>query len=229
MAYYRRRLARIHATDYTMFARAAAQVLQAEPAGSVLDVGCGAGDLAELLEGWEYTGLDASPDMIALARHRYPHARFLQADARELPDGPVNAIVAVGEVLNYATDLPGFIAWVAAARSRLQPGGILLVDLAGPTRADPQPRTTVQQGEDYRIEVTVSTDPHRQTLTRVITITDDEGTETETHVLHLMDPVDVVAALRNAGFDVTALNGYSEELPFPRGWSGFLGRVILES
>ena len=134
----------------------------------VLDVGCGAGDLAELLEGWEYTGLDASPDMIALARRRYPHARFLQADARELPDGPVNAIVAVGEVLNYATDLPGFIAWVAAARSRLQPGGILLVDLAGPTRADPQPRTTVQQGEDYRIEVTVSTDPHRQTLTRVI-------------------------------------------------------------
>lgn len=229
MPYYRRRLARIHAADYTMYARAAAVVLRAEPPGVVLDVGCGAGDLAGQLDGWDYTGIDASPDMIALARQRYPTARFVRADAGDLPEGPVTAIVAVGEVLNYATDLPGFIAWAAAARSRLRPGGVLLVDLAGPTRADPEPRTSVRQGEDYRLEITVSTDPRRRTLTRTITITDARGTETETHVLHLMDPVDVVAALRAAGFEVTALNGYTPDLPFPRGWSGFLGRVILES
>jgi trans-aconitate methyltransferase len=167
--------------------------------------------------------------MIALARQRFPQARFIQADAAGLPDDQVTAIVAVGEVLNHATDLPGFIAWAAAARSRLRPGGVLLVDLAGPTRADPEPRTSVRQGQDYRLEVTVSTDAERRTLTRTITITDLAGTETETHVLHLMDPVEVVAALRSVGFEVTALNGYSADLPFPRGWSGFLGRVILES
>lgn len=226
MAYYRGRLARVHATDYTMYARAAARLLLTQPRGAVLDVGCGAGDLVELLEGWEYIGLDASPAMIALARQRYPHARFVQADARDLPDAQVTAVVAVGEVLNYVTDLPGFIAWLAIARERLQPGGVLLVDVAGPTRADPEPRTQTTQGDGYHLEVTVSTDPQRLTLTRTITVSDAEGSETETHILHLMDPVEVAAALRNAGFEVTALNGYSDDLPFPRGWSGFMARRI---
>lgn len=229
MAYYRRRLAAIHAADYTMFARAAGARLSREPAGRVLDVGCGAGDLLEALDGWDYIGVDASPDMIELARQRYPRTRFVQADLRDLPDEQVDAIVAVGEVLNYAIDLPGLIEWLRLARQRLRSGGVLLFDVAGPTRADPEPRTSITTGEGYRLEVTVSTDPERRQLTRHITLTDAEGTQTETHVLHLMDPVDVVAALHRAGFDVTPLDRYADDLPFPRGWSGFLCRVILET
>lgn len=229
MAYYRRRLARIHVQDYTAYATAAAHLLAAEPTGSVLDVGCGGGDLHAGLPGWDYLGLDASPDMIALARSGFPAARFECGDAMALPSRPVNAIVAVGEVLNYATDLAGFIAWARQARRRLRPGGVLLLDLAGPTRADPQPQTRLTSTPTYQIEVTVQTDPQRQILTRKIVVHDDAGSETETHVLHLMDPLDVVAALRAAGFEVTSLDRYAPDLPFARGWSGFLGRVILDT
>jgi hypothetical protein len=31
--------------------------------------------------------------------------------------------------------------------------------------------------------------------------------------------------LRAAGFDAVALPAYRDDLPFPRGWSGFLARV----
>ena len=77
----------------------------------------------------------------------------------------------------------------------------------------------------YRIEVTVSTDASRQMLRREITVDDERGRTTEIHELHLIDPVEVMAALRAAGFRATALDRYSAELPFPRGWSGFLARV----
>lgn len=225
MAYYAAALARVHAADFTMFARAAGALLRNEPVGVVIDVGCGAGDLVEVLDGWDYLGIDASPDMIAIARQRYPHARFQVGDVADLPDGQVDVIAAVGEVLNYATDLPGLIDWVHQVRQHLRPGGLLLLDLAGPTRADPEPRTRRTSGDGYTLSVTTQTDPQRRTLTRTITLTTADATETETHVLHLMDPVDVVAALRSAGFNVTALDRYADDLPFPRGWTGFIARV----
>lgn len=229
MGLYGRRLARIHARDYTMYARAAAALLSEEPKGTVIDVGCGGGDVLEGLEGWTYLGVDISADMIALARERYPQAQFLQADARDLPDVPTSAVLAIGEVVNYAMDLPGLIEWVHKVRGRLNPGGVLILDVAGPTRAEPEPRTQVHVADDYRLEVTVFTDAARTTLTRTIVVRDAQGSDTETHTLHLMDPVDVMAALRAAGFEVTPLDRYADDLPFPRGWSGFLARVILDS
>ena len=229
MAYYAQRLARVHAADFTMYAQAAGALLRDEPAGTVIDVGSGAGDLVATLEGWEYLGIDASPDMIAIARERYPHARFEQGDVHDLPNVHADAIVAIGEVLNYATDLPGLISWVRTVRERLRPGGLLLLDVAGPTRADPEPRSRTHSGDGYTLHVTTRTDPARRTLTRTIRLTDQHGIHTETHVLHLMDPIDVVAALTAAGFEVTPLDRYAPDLPFPRGWAGFLGLVRLDT
>ena len=139
MAYYRRRLARVHAQDYTDYARAAGALLRrtASP-GLVVDLGCGAGDLsAELDEQWDYLGIDDSPDMLSLARQRHPGRRFEQASALDPPPVGAAAVVAIGEVLNYATDAAGLVAWARAARAALAPEGIHLVDVAGPLRADP--------------------------------------------------------------------------------------------
>ncbi|MGE5556921.1 MAG: class I SAM-dependent methyltransferase [Caulobacteraceae bacterium] len=51
---------------------------------SVLDVGCGFGDLYGYLKGKglnvDYTGLDINPDFIDIARKTYPDARFIVAD-----------------------------------------------------------------------------------------------------------------------------------------------------
>jgi SAM-dependent methyltransferase len=239
VTYYRARLARIHAADFTMYARAAADRLLAElgtGSGVILDLGCGAGDLSEAITGagYDYFGIDLSPDMVALARRRRPGIRVEQGSVFDLPDvGGVRAIVAVGEVVNYAGDpragLAGIHAWLRACRRALAPGGLLLLDAAGPLRADPEPLTAVQTGEGYRLEVTTVTDAGRRTLTRTIRIVDDEGEDAETHELELIEPLEILAAMRSAGFTATALSGYRDDLPFPRGWSGFLGRVILDA
>lgn len=54
---------------------------------SVLDVGCGFGDLYGYLArrgvGVDYTGVDVSPDFVRMAREAHPGARFLVADFEE--------------------------------------------------------------------------------------------------------------------------------------------------
>lgn len=65
-------------------------MLQLIPAGercSLLDFGCGAGQLysflraqGEAYHGVEYAGLDMSPQFIRLCREKFPQLRFLQAD-----------------------------------------------------------------------------------------------------------------------------------------------------
>ncbi len=238
MSYYQRRLAAVHARDYTAYAQAAATLVVREltgQTGTVVDLGCGAGDLVPTVTaaGFDYLGVDVSPDMLALARDQHPHARFEQGWAFDYPtqDSAI-AVVAVGEVLNYMTDarvgLAGLMPWLRRCRDLLAPDGLLLIDLAGPLRADPEPTTRVSRGDGYTLEVTTSTDPARTLLTRAITLTDAEGTQTEIHELALIDPLDIMAAMRAAGFEVTALSRYSDDLPFARGWSGFLARVILD-
>ena len=57
---------------------------------SVLDIGCGAGDpIAKhfIERGDRVTGIDASPAMLALARSRWPDARWIDADMRTLALG----------------------------------------------------------------------------------------------------------------------------------------------
>ena len=234
MSYYRRSLAQVHARDHTQYALAAARLLldQLEGEGLIIDLGCGSGDLAGPVReaGFDYLGIDLSADMIALARDKYPHVRFTQGSAFDLPDvRGVRAIAAVGEVVNYATDAragaAGLTGWLRRCQDVLEPGGLLLLDVAGPLRAAPEPATRVWAGDAYRIEVTVSTDASRRMLRREITVDDERGRTTEIHELHLIEPVEVMAALRAAGFRATALDRYSPELPFPRGWSGFLARV----
>ncbi len=57
-------------------------------AGTVLDLGCGAGEpLAGyvLANGFELTGLDYSAPMLAMARQRYPGALWVEGDMRAPP------------------------------------------------------------------------------------------------------------------------------------------------
>jgi SAM-dependent methyltransferase len=74
-------------------------------AGSVLELGCGAGRLTGHLIGLsrEVHGVDISPAMVAYCRGAYPEATFTVGDLRELSgfdDGSYGAIVAPFNVLD---------------------------------------------------------------------------------------------------------------------------------
>lgn len=68
------------------------------PGSKVLDIGSGPGHVADLLAraGANVTGVDFSAKMVDVANSRYPHIKFSQADAEQLPfeDEEFDAVVA---------------------------------------------------------------------------------------------------------------------------------------
>jgi ubiquinone/menaquinone biosynthesis C-methylase UbiE len=89
----------------------------------VVDVGCGSGRaVAELTHtGVHAIGVDLDPEMIEVARQRWPEAEFHVADATALPldDGSVTGYRA--DKVLHTLDEPGRA--VAEARRVLRPGG----------------------------------------------------------------------------------------------------------
>ena len=101
---------------------------------TALDVGCGAGLLAEPLArlGAAVTGLDASAELIAVARE-HAKATGLEIDYRagelEALEGQFDLITCM-EVIEHVADPAAFIA--ALAR-RLAPGGLLILSTPNAT------------------------------------------------------------------------------------------------
>src|SRR5512139_2734515 len=71
---------------------------------SLLDFGCGKGDLFGFLRGrgvaCAYTGVDIHPELIALARGKHPGAEFLARDIEEEPLGRTFDVVVACGVFN---------------------------------------------------------------------------------------------------------------------------------
>ena len=72
---------------------------------SVLEVGCGGGDLLALLPNRDITGVDLSPTQITAARTRLPHGTFsVQAGETLALDRRFDVII-LSETINYAADV----------------------------------------------------------------------------------------------------------------------------
>ncbi|HWJ43690.1 MAG TPA: class I SAM-dependent methyltransferase [Solirubrobacterales bacterium] len=110
---------------------------KAEEAGltgnRLLDVACGTGlSFVTLLErGWEVTGCDISPEMLAIAEEKFgARADLFVADMRELPDlGGFDLIWAVNDPLNYLLSIEELEATLDGMRRNLAPAGIALFDI----------------------------------------------------------------------------------------------------
>lgn len=97
------------------------------PAGCVVDVGCGAGQLAALLgerhPGCEVLGIDSSPDMIRWAKRlsgRQGNVRFEVGDAMSLPlpDGSADLVTCVTSIKHWPDQALG----LREIRRVLKPG-----------------------------------------------------------------------------------------------------------
>ena len=97
------------------------------PTGTVLDVGCGGGDpIARYFidHGHAVTGVDFAPEMLAIARDRWPDHRWIEADMRELfLDRRFDILVAFNSFFHLtAAEQPPVISRFA---DHLNPGGVL--------------------------------------------------------------------------------------------------------
>ena len=132
--------------------------LALEPSDRVLDIGCGGGLLLRdiLATGASATGLDHSPEMVALARERAPEAEVVEGDAATLPFGDESFTAVTMCVVFFF--LPDPVATLRECRRVLVPGGRIASFTAGPemrgTMASPEP--IASQGRFYTDEELVA-------------------------------------------------------------------------
>jgi SAM-dependent methyltransferase len=237
---YENDLAYIHDAGFGHIATNAAPFLlrllrqHGKDRGLVIELGCGSGISARAIvaAGYDVLGFDISAEMIALARRRVPAARFRTESfvTAELP--PCVAVTAIGEPFNYLFD-PGNTKRALAKLLRrihdaLQPGGLLLFDVAAPGRVPgPGPQRIWRAEEDWAVLVETEADRQRRLLTRRITSFRKVGElyrrDHEVHRQRLLERSELAAQLRGAGFRVWPLAGYGP-MRFARGHIGFLAR-----
>ncbi|GLK81628.1 bifunctional 2-polyprenyl-6-hydroxyphenol methylase/3-demethylubiquinol 3-O-methyltransferase UbiG [Methylopila turkensis] len=117
---------------------------------TLLDVGCGAGVLAEPLArlGAEVTGIDPAADLIPVAEAHAADAGLAiayRAAAAEtlVREGAAFDVVVASEVVEHVNDVPGFVATLAKL---VKPGGLLLLSTINRT---PLAHALVIVGAEY--------------------------------------------------------------------------------
>ena len=215
-------LAHVHDLAFGAWAREAAPFVLArlrEAAiadGLVVDLGCGSGIwAAELLAaGYRVWGVDASAAMLALARERAPAARLVRASLHEAELPPCAAVTAIGECVNYGgpRSLEPLLRRVHAA---LEPGGLLVLDAAGPGREPELRRRMRHEGDGWVMRVEAHEDRAARTLTRRIALVRDGRGSEELHVLRLYEREQVLEWLEAAGFVATCHPSYGATRGLP--------------
>lgn len=105
-------------------------------AGTLADVACGAGEFAVTMarRGLTVTGIDQSPEMLALARATADRGgvqvTWLEQDMRELrlPE-PVDVATCLYDSLNYLVDEGELRRGISAIAASLRPRGLFLFDM----------------------------------------------------------------------------------------------------
>ncbi|MEH1831382.1 MAG: methyltransferase domain-containing protein [Nostoc sp.] len=106
------------------------KLLNPQPGESILDLGCGTGQLTEKIAqaGAQVMGVDYASAMIEKARQNYPHIRFDVADARNFQvDKPLDAVFS-NAVLHWVKQADSAIASIHQA---LKPGGRFVAEFGG--------------------------------------------------------------------------------------------------
>lgn len=223
-AFYDRDLAYIHDVGFSGFAEGATLGLldllgnAGIRDGLVVDLGCGSGVwCARLVEaGYEVLGVDISPAMVSLARQRALPAEFQVGSIWSHPLPRCRAITALGEVVCYrserATRRHDLGAWARKMFASLEPGGLLIFDVAE-LGLDRNRQPTFVEGDDWACLVRFQYDAGQNRLVRHITsfrrVERGAGAPQglyrrthECHVLQLYRAAEVVRSLRTIGFRV---------------------------
>jgi len=142
------------------------------------------------------------------------------------------AVTATGEALSYAADPRAGPAQLERLLRRvhgaLEPGGVLVFDIATPGRAGPDGvRQRCYDRELWTLYLRAEERADHALLDRYITIFRRTGTglyrrSDEHHLLRLYDPGEIVELLERVGFDAETLDDYPSSEPASKpleGWT----------
>jgi SAM-dependent methyltransferase len=107
----------------------AGAVAEMLPIGSVLDIGCGYGRVAQqfIINGHRYTGIDVSPEAIARAESEHPTGKFICCDVLQWHPRQQYDIVAALYVFVHFVDDNAWRSIVEKSLAWLAPNGVLVM------------------------------------------------------------------------------------------------------
>jgi SAM-dependent methyltransferase len=224
-------LAYIHDVGFSDYVLQAApgllRILQRQgvKSGLIVDLGCGGGRWARVLNdrGYDVLGMDASRDFVRLARVNALRSKFVAADLwrARLPD--CDAVTAIGEVLNYGRRRSLLALFRQICRA-LRPGGIFAFDIAGPDRIPPGgTRRVWAAGDDWAVlsESSGSGDWLRRSIISFRKAGAHYRRREEIHEVQLYDPSHVLEALEQAGFRARKQSAFGD-FRLPKGIHAFV-------
>jgi SAM-dependent methyltransferase len=178
------------------------------PGDRVLDLCCGTGRLAALLAERviDVVGIDASSDMIEVARENAPSGEFLVADAATFTvAGPFAAATSTFDALNHIIDRDELAAVFARVNEVLVPGGLFLFDLNVAQGFRDRWRGSLGLATHEEVVVAISRWDERTGLAEMdLTIMVPSGDSWQRRDLHFVErahPIEeVVESLAAAGF-----------------------------
>jgi len=187
---------------------------------SFVDLGCGTGDLLlslrRLHPSWGLTGVDASAQMLAVARRKQVPAvadiAWVQAElAAPLPCPPVDAVGAFYDTINHLNDPDALEQMLAAVAQALRPGGLFIFDVTNAVGFDKWWRARNHwTGDGWEISVTTSYRPDAGVAHADVTIVRDGRTPVEAHLVErCFADRDIREALSRAGLMVEVQEPWS--------------------
>lgn len=178
----------------------------------VLHLGCGGGSIDwHLKRHYRVTGVDMSPGMLAHARDLNPEVDYLQGDIRDVRLGRTFGAVLLHDAVAYMTTPADLRAAYATAAAHLAPGGVLVTlpeELRSQFRQHHVHEETHTRGDVSVTTIQVDFDPDPADTsceTTFVFLIRRAGApvqvETDTHVVGLYHLEEVLAALREVGFE----------------------------
>jgi SAM-dependent methyltransferase len=208
------------------------QQFSARCGSPVLELACGTGRVLLPLarQGYQVSGVDISPAMLEVARHKVAaegladRVTLVEGDMRDFAlDGRFNlAFVAVNSFMHLLTT-DDQLAALACIRRHLNPGGLLLVDLFNPDLG------SLLDAQGQVLMDKTMTDPetgHR--LVRFHTRTVDLGQQTQ-HVTYIVDEMDDDGQVRRTLFPFSMRYLFRYELELLLRHAGFTVEAVYGS
>ncbi len=107
------------------------KILKRNKSKSVLEIGCGSGNLASYFEKseYEYTGIDSSKEMLTIANEVAPNAKFIRADMRKLRlKLKYDTVIISGRSISYLITNNDVKNTLKSIYQTLKKGGVLIFD-----------------------------------------------------------------------------------------------------
>ena len=142
--------------------------------GLVLDLGCGTGNMTELLakEGYDMIGVDNSEDMLEIASEKRAESGlnilYLLQDMREFElYGTVKAVVSICDSINYILEEDDLREVFSLVNNYLDPKGMFIFDLNTKYKYEQMGETTIAENREEASFIWIITMTRRKKSTNM--------------------------------------------------------------